>query len=76
MASQQWVLAINRKTAPCGDHDRCCWQQLHQPGVIQGRLHDQQFQIIAQPLLYIEQQRQRQISLWAEFMELVEDHQW
>ncbi|MNG98897.1 hypothetical protein D3C79_580560 [compost metagenome] len=75
MAGQGLILALYREAAPGRYHRRCLWQQLRQTGIIQRRRHDQQFQIVAQPLLYVQQQRQRQIGLQAALVEFVEDHQ-
>ncbi len=75
MAGQRLIQTLNREAAPLGHHHRRFRQQLRQASVVQGGRHDQQFQIVTQPLLHIEQQRQRQIGLQAAFVELIEDHQ-
>ena len=75
MAGQRLIQTLNREAAPLGHHYRRFRQHLRQASVVQGGRHDQQFQIVAQPLLHVEQQRQRQIGLQAAFVELIEDHQ-
>ena len=43
--------------------------------VVQRRRHDQQFQIVTQPLLHVQQQGQRQIRLQTTLMKFIKDHQ-
>ncbi|MNP80266.1 hypothetical protein D3C76_1783070 [compost metagenome] len=63
MAWQRLVLPVNRVATPFRHHHRRLRQQLRQPRIIQRRRHDQQFQIVTQPLLHIQQQGQGQIGL-------------
>ncbi|MNS57878.1 hypothetical protein D3C72_907790 [compost metagenome] len=72
---QRLVAAIDGKCPPFGGDHRCIGKDLLQTWVVERRRHQQQPEIVAQPVLNIEQQRQRQIGLQAAFVEFIEDHQ-
>ena len=75
MGRQRQKTPLNRKRAPFGNDNRRLRQQPLQAFIVQRRRHNQQFEIVAQPLLNVEQQRQRQIRLQAAFVEFIEDRQ-
>ena len=75
MGRQRQKTPLNRKRAPFGNDNRRLRQQTLQALIIERRRHNQQLEIVAQPLLYVEQQRQRQIRLQAALVKLIEDRQ-
>ncbi|MNZ51000.1 hypothetical protein D3C78_688010 [compost metagenome] len=75
MGGQRLIATFNRKRTPFRGNDRRIGQDLSQPFVVERGGHDQQLEILTQPLLHVEQQRQCQIGLQAALMEFIEDHQ-
>ena len=60
---QRLIATIHRKRATFGDNHRRIREQTLQLVVIKGGRHDQQLEVIAKPLLNVQQQRQREVSL-------------
>ncbi|MNT30398.1 hypothetical protein D3C72_1661900 [compost metagenome] len=75
MGGQRLIATFNRKRTPFRGNDRRIGQDLSQPFVVERGGHDQQLEILTQPLLHVEQQRQRQIGLQAALMKFIKDHQ-
>ena len=71
---QRLIATLHRKRTPFGNNHRGIREQTLQLVVIKGSRHDQQLEVIAKPLLNVQQQRQREIGLQAAFMEFIEDH--
>ena len=66
MGRQRQKTPLNRKRAPFRDDNRRLRQQPLQAFIVQRRRHNQQFEIVAQPLLN---------RLQAAFVEFIEDRQ-
>ncbi len=75
MAGQRLIAAIHRVRTPLRSDNRRVRQQTLETVVIQRRRHNKELEIVAQPLLHVQQQRQSQIGLQATLVELIEDHQ-
>ena len=75
LCGQRLVTALDRVGPAFRHNRRCLCQQALKPLVVQRCRHNQQFEIVTQPLLNVEQQRQRQIRLQTALVEFIKDHQ-
>ena len=69
------ILHIHWITAAFAGDNRCMVQQTRDRRAVQRGGHDQKLEVIAQPTLAVETQRQRQIGVQVTLVEFVEDHQ-
>ena len=66
------VAGLHREGPALGGYDRGIAQQPRDPGAVQGRRHDQDAQILAQPALRIARDGQAQIGVEGALVEFVE----
>ncbi|CCJ75208.1 putative periplasmic protein kinase ArgK and related GTPases of G3E family [Cronobacter muytjensii 530] len=75
MRRQRLIATFYREAAPFGDDRRRLRQQRLEAVIVECRGHDKEPEILTQPLLDVEQQRQREIRLQAALVELIENDQ-